>query len=372
MLMKVTKLIAGLTLGTLLLSRGATFAQSEPPVIETQPASQTVIVGSEVTFSVTASSTEPLTYQWFYGGLEISGATDSSLVIAAVTFEDAGEYIVGVSNDGGTEFSQSATLTVTEPPPAQTFLDFNNDGKADLLWVHEDGRIAAWLMDGTNFLESILLPQTVPEGWKMAGQADIDQDGRFDFLWQHGNGSLIAWLMDGTNHLSTVTFPRRPNGGWRVMGLNDFNEDGSTDILWQHGNGRVAIWLMDGTNLVEGVSLFNGKQLKGGWKIAGLIDTDDDGDNDILWQHGGGRLVTWILDGTTVERAEHYRFSGKTSSSWRITGSSDFNGDGENDLIWRHSNGYVALWFMNGTLEPQAAHVRKGQAVAKDWKIKTR
>ncbi len=354
------------------MSSRATFAQSEPPIIETQPESQTVATGSAATFSVSASGVEPFTYQWFFDGTEISGATDSSLVIAAATFDDAGDYIAGVSNDGGTEFSQAATLTVTEAPAAQTFLDFNGDGKADLLWVHADGRIAAWLMDGTNYLGNISLPHRAPPGWKMAGQADFDQDGKIDFLWQHANGSLRAWLMDGTNLLSTVNLPRRSVGGWRVMGLNDFNGDGSTDILWQHGNGRVAVWLMNGTHLLEGIVLNNGKSLTAGWKIAGLVDVDGDGDNDILWQHGGGRLAVWILDGTTVERAEHYKFSGKTSSSWRITGSSDLNGDGENDLIWRHSNGYVALWFMNGTLEPEAAHVRKGQAVAESWKLRNR
>ncbi|MFN7141274.1 MAG: FG-GAP-like repeat-containing protein [Limisphaerales bacterium] len=346
----------------------------EAPVIVSQPPSQSVQVGSSVAFTVEAVGDGPISYQWYFEGGEIVGATDSTYSLASAAGSDAGGYVVIVSNEFGSDTSETAVLTVTTAPESPTFLDFNGDGKPDLLWVHPDGRIAAWLMDGTNFLGSILLPYTAPPGSRMVGQADFDGDGKLDYLWQTtGNGSLRLWLMDGTNRLETINFPRRANAGWKAVGLSDLNSDGSIDIIWQHGNGTVAAWLMNGANFSQSVLLNNGNPFRGGWKIVGVTDFDNDGQADLLWQHGGGRIAIWYMDGTNVSRSEVLKFSQKTSSSWRLTGHSDLNGDGENDLLWRHSDGYVAIWYSNGTADPVSAPIRKGHRVnAGGWKLESR
>ena len=85
------------------------------PTITTQPKSQTVNVGSSVTFSVTATGTEPLSYQWKKNGSDISGATVSTYKISSVTTGDAGSYTVTVSNSAGSVTSSAATLTVNVP-----------------------------------------------------------------------------------------------------------------------------------------------------------------------------------------------------------------------------------------------------------------
>ena len=85
------------------------------PSITSQPKSQTVNTGSSVTFSVTATGTEPLSYQWYKNSSAISGATKSSYTINSVTTGDAGSYYVVVSNDLGTATSSTATLTVNVP-----------------------------------------------------------------------------------------------------------------------------------------------------------------------------------------------------------------------------------------------------------------
>src|SRR6185295_13204505 len=63
-----------------------------PPVITTQPVSQTVIAGSDVSFSIVASGTPPLTYQWKKNGVNIAGATTTTLSLANVQVEDSGAY----------------------------------------------------------------------------------------------------------------------------------------------------------------------------------------------------------------------------------------------------------------------------------------
>jgi hypothetical protein len=82
------------------------------PSITTQPASETVAVGSAATFSVTASGSGTLSYQWYMGSTEISGATSSTYTISSVASSDAGSYYVTVSNSAGTTTSSTATLTV--------------------------------------------------------------------------------------------------------------------------------------------------------------------------------------------------------------------------------------------------------------------
>jgi hypothetical protein len=83
------------------------------PSITTQPASQTVTAGANVTFTVAASGTAPLSYQWKKSGANISGATSTSLALSGVTSADAGSYTVQVSNSAGSATSGTATLTVS-------------------------------------------------------------------------------------------------------------------------------------------------------------------------------------------------------------------------------------------------------------------
>ncbi|WP_224363065.1 galactose-binding domain-containing protein [Hyalangium versicolor] len=87
---------------------------SSAPTITTQPTAKTVAVGQTATFSVAASGTGTLTYQWRKNGTAISGATAASYTTPATTTSDNGaQFTVAVSNSGGTVVSNAATLTVT-------------------------------------------------------------------------------------------------------------------------------------------------------------------------------------------------------------------------------------------------------------------
>jgi hypothetical protein len=98
-----------------------TLAGSGPvaPAITTEPASQTVAAGHTATFSVAASGTAPLSYQWEKNGTAIPGATSSSYATPATTTADNGAaFRVVVTNAAGSVTSSSATLTVTSSPVA--------------------------------------------------------------------------------------------------------------------------------------------------------------------------------------------------------------------------------------------------------------
>jgi Pectate lyase len=91
----------------------------EPPVITTQPVSQTADLGASITFSVSATG-DNLTYQWKKGGVDLPGATSASYTINNVTADDAGNYTVVVTNGGGSVTSAAATLAVNTPDTIPT------------------------------------------------------------------------------------------------------------------------------------------------------------------------------------------------------------------------------------------------------------
>jgi len=83
-----------------------------PPAITTQPQSRTVSAGSSVSFTVAATGSTPLTYQWQKNGTAIAGATAATYTIASAQAGDAGSYTVVVGNSAGTATSAAAALTV--------------------------------------------------------------------------------------------------------------------------------------------------------------------------------------------------------------------------------------------------------------------
>jgi hypothetical protein len=91
------------------------------PTITTQPTNQTVTAGQTATFSVTASGTAPLSYQWQKNGANISGATSASYTTPATASADnSSTFKVVVSNSAGNITSNAATLTVTAAAVAPT------------------------------------------------------------------------------------------------------------------------------------------------------------------------------------------------------------------------------------------------------------
>jgi len=98
-------------------SNAATLTVNVPASITTQPANQTVTAGQTAKFSVTASGTAPMTYQWSKNGTTIGGATAASYTTpATVASDNNAKFTVLVTNAFGNATSNAATLTVNVPP----------------------------------------------------------------------------------------------------------------------------------------------------------------------------------------------------------------------------------------------------------------
>src|SRR5262249_51787931 len=111
---------------------GSSASTSNPtaPAIVSHPASQTVSVGQAATFTVAATGTSPLSYQWWKNTAAIPGATSQSYTTPpASAVDDGSQFQVVVSNSLGTAISHLATLrvvsnaggpTITSQPVGQT------------------------------------------------------------------------------------------------------------------------------------------------------------------------------------------------------------------------------------------------------------
>jgi hypothetical protein len=96
-------------------SNSATLTVTAAPSIAAQPSSSSVTEGSAASFSVVATGTATLSYQWRKDGTAISGATSSTYTIASTKTTDAGSYTVVVTNSIGAVTSNSAALTILAP-----------------------------------------------------------------------------------------------------------------------------------------------------------------------------------------------------------------------------------------------------------------
>jgi hypothetical protein len=87
-----------------------------PPAITTQPLTQTVLPGTNVSFSVSATGSAPLGYQWRFAGTNLDNSTASSLSLSTVQPSQAGPYSVVISNTAGMITSSTANLRILVSP----------------------------------------------------------------------------------------------------------------------------------------------------------------------------------------------------------------------------------------------------------------
>jgi hypothetical protein len=134
-----------------------------PPCISAQPQNQTVAQGSNATFSVAASGTAPLSYQWRLNQNGISSATDSSYTHSNSQCGDPSGYDVIITNSLGSITSSVATLTVvtapmiTMQPPASQTINAGQTATFTVVATNDCGGSLnyQWRLQGTNITGAI-------------------------------------------------------------------------------------------------------------------------------------------------------------------------------------------------------------------------
>jgi FG-GAP-like repeat len=109
---------------------------------------------------------------------------------------------------------------------------------------------------------------TLDSSWKVAGNSHFNGDGKADILWRNDDGRLVLWQMNGAAIASsTLTSTPSRDSSQTIAGIGDYNGDGKADILWRKDTGATEVWQMNGATVVS-TTLTSVAADSTNWKIA--------------------------------------------------------------------------------------------------------
>jgi N-acetyl-anhydromuramyl-L-alanine amidase AmpD len=224
-------------------SPGAFFGASVPlsinvasaaPVITTQPQSQTVAQGASATFSVGASGAAPLSYQWKFNGVNISGANASSYTRSNAQVADQGNYSVTVSNGAGSVTSANASLMVKVSATVD-----NSD--------------AGFSVVGTGWATGTSSTDKFGADYRFRPTAAVSEPAQWTAtLGNTGTYAISAWWTQGANRSaaapyivthstgSTTVNKNQQSGGGAWQSLGSFSLDAGSN------NVKLSCWAATG------------------------------------------------------------------------------------------------------------------------------
>jgi hypothetical protein len=222
-------------------STNALLIVQAPPVINLQPTNLTVNVGATAVFATAVTGSAPLSYQWSFNTINITGATNAVLTIPNVQLANAGIYILTVTNAFGTAVSSNATLTVIDvldhfswnPIPSPRFVNapfgvaIQARDSINQVFTNFTGTVALAATNGatvtplvsSNFVQGAWIGSvTIPQPATNLVLRASDGAGHFGLanpinvmsppslaMAQSGNSLLIFWPVDPTGFVLETT-----------------------------------------------------------------------------------------------------------------------------------------------------------------------
>jgi hypothetical protein len=278
---------------------------------------------------------------------------------------DAGEIYVWNSQSAQGAFQGQTLGLIGADWHVQDVADYNADGKADILWRNNAGDLYAYKSGAgaaTSFTgQSISFVDPI---WAVVPQAgDFNADGRADILFRNtATGEVYLWASQAGS--DAVNFLGQSFGtvgtDWSIRAVGDFNGDTRADILWRSNAGDVYVWLdsevttppSGPTGVATTALVMTGQSVASvgnDWSLIGIGDFNGDGREDILWRHTDGELYVWNsqLDSPAVNFVG--QSLGLVTLDWSVASIGDYDGDGRADVLFRNADGRVYLWNSNDT-----------------------
>ena len=214
------------------VTNNATLTVNVPVTVTVAPVSQTTLVGSNVTFSVTATGTA-LSYQWLFGGSVIG--TSSSLTLNNVTTGQAGIYTAIVSG-AGTPVTNNATLTVNIPVTATPL--------SNLVRCQGDDAVFSTAASGTGPFSYIWLKSGIAISGQTGNSLNLNNVNTNDAATY---AVIVCGACGSTTNSATlvVNMPSPPTLSITCQ------EDGSVKVCAAGGVSGQKYILLSSTNLVN-------------------------------------------------------------------------------------------------------------------------
>jgi TolB-like protein len=161
--------------------------------------------------------------------------------------------------DRGTKLKAGGKEVKVRSPSAPYLVDWNEDGKMDLLVGNGGGYLHLFLNQGSATLAPGVMVQAAGKDLDVGGKAspcvvDWNEDGKKDLVVGNGSGEIFLYLNEGTNEQPIFGKPTKLNGGSLDVGSNsspdmvDWNGDGKKDLVIGNDDGEIFIFLNKGTN----------------------------------------------------------------------------------------------------------------------------
>ena len=240
--------------------------------------------------------------------------------------------------------------------------DLDGDGYGDIIWWNPTARLQSfWMMSGTTRLEDGALAGGPAANANLVGFGDFDGDARSDTLYYNtASGRFSINMMDGNSVAESIDIAAAGvPAAWQVIGTPDLNGDGNADIALRNSSTKaVNGWIMNGA-----IRTANGLiKSSTGLKFDAIGDFDGDGDDDFLWRATDGTARVWLMSGLTVSSDAVITSSTTVAQLpldvWTCKGAGDFDGNKAADIVWRrNADGKAYVWFMDGINRESSAQI---------------